>query len=431
MRYLSILIVLVFTSCIKISSDNLQLQTLDQGVSQKKAARESAGFWEAMQQLDFQFAAQFPDSSEEHQFSAGLKSALMGEYELAVKPLEHLIETSQDTNMVKFSGVLLTGIYTLLFDWDALLRLDAQLPGGIDDLNTIAMVKAWNLQKDEVIHYPEVPLTLDSEKSISGVPMIQVEVNGVQQTFWIDTGADFTVLSSDIAEICGVDPLVESASKVGTSTDKKVDLWPGVIDELKIGELVFENHPVFIISKEDLEFRLFKIIKLLKVDGILGWNALQNLKVELDYHQDKVTFQKPVQKDREKRNFNYLTQPFVTVLDTMGVPFHFFLDTGANATGFYDPALAFFDTSAAETSTAMVGGAGGTQKITQLTLKDQSLILSKTRINFSSIHAQSMRGDSEEGFIHYDGILGSDVARGAVLILDFQNGWCELKPAQD
>ncbi len=431
MRYLSILIVLVFTSCIKISSDNLQLQTLDQSITQKIAARESAGFWEAMQQLDFQFAAQFPDSSEEHQFSAGLKSALMGEYELAVKPLEHLIETSQDTNMVKFSGVLLTGIYTLLFDWDALLRLDAQLPGGIDDLNTIAMVKAWNLQKDEVIHYPEVPLTLDSEKSISGVPMIQVEVNGVQQTFWIDTGADFTVLSSDIAEICGVDPLVESASKVGTSTDKKVDLWPGVIDELKIGELVFENHPVFIISKEDLEFRLFKIIKLLKVDGILGWNALQNLKVELDYHQDKVTFQKPVQKDREKRNFNYLTQPFVTVLDTMGVPFHFFLDTGANATGFYDPALAFFDTSAAETSTAMVGGAGGTQKITQLTLKDQSLILSKTRINFSSIHAQSMRGDSEEGFIHYDGILGSDVARGAVLILDFQNGWCELKPAQD
>ena len=223
-------------------------------------------------------------------------------------------------------------------------------------------------------------------------------------------------------------PLIEQSSKVGTATDKKINLLPGMIEELKIGQLVFENHPVFIIRKADLEFRIFKIFKLLKIDGILGWNAIQNLNLEIDYAQNALKIQKPGIKAYPIRNFHFLTQPFVTLSDTNGTPLRFFLDTGANKTSLYAPAFAIFDTSSARKSRAMVGGAGGMQKITQLELKDQSLILGDTRIDFALIDGKSALGDAEKGFIYYDGILGSDIAKDGILTLDFQNGWCELKP---
>ena len=430
MRFLTIILSLGLISCISIRTGggDLQFHELDRVIIHKVEARESAGFWEAMQQLNFGFSEQLADSSEQDQFSEALQLMLDGDYQTSSVILEHLVDTSSDSLFIKHSGVLLTGIYLLTFDWDALIDLDSKLPEGIDDMNTISMVKAWNNQKDEVIHYPDNPTTVAMEKSISGVPMVKVLVNGMEQTFWIDTGAEFTVLSYDIAEICGVNPLIETVSKVGTSTDKKINLWPGMISELKIENLVFNNHPVFVIGKKDLEFRLFKIFKILKIDGILGWNAIQNLKLEIDYSNGLVTFQKPKMDQHEQKNFHFLTQPFVTVSDTNGNPLQFFMDTGANVTSLYDPAYAFFDTSSAEITNAKVGGAGGFQTVTQLILKEQSLVLGKTRIDFESIDGKSPMGDTEEGFILYDGILGSDIAQDRILILDFQNGWCELKP---
>ena len=430
MKYIAIILSLLVGSCIKINTSDINIRTLDQAVLEKLDARQSAGFWEAMQQSDFRYAEQFADSSEEGQFSGALQDMLAGDYESAVVILEHLVDSSEDTSMVKHSGTLLVGLYTLSFNWDALIDLDGRLPGGIDDMNTISMVRAWNLQQPEVIHYPDAAFTVPMETSISGVPMIKVLVNGVEQTFWIDTGAEFTVLASDIAEKCMVQPIAEEATQVGTSTDKKIELWPGAIDELKIENLVFENHPVFIISKADLEFRLFKIFKILKIDGILGWNAIQNLKLDLDYGNLTVTFEKPSKNPDKTRNFHFLTQPFVSVSDTTGVPLKFFLDTGANVSSLYEPAYTYFDTSKAETSKAAVGGAGGFQTVEQFKFENQSLILGTSRIDFSTITGKSPMGDTEEGFILYDGILGSDIAKDARLTLDFQNGHCELNTKQ-
>ena len=430
MRFLTIILSLGIISCISISTgaSDLQFHELDKIAIHKVEARQIADYWDAMQQFNFVFSEQLADSSEQDQFSNALQLMLAGDYQTSSVILEHLVDTSSDSLFIKHSGVLLTGIYLLTYDWDALITLDGKLPDGIDSKNTISLAKAWNTQNDEVIHYPDSPNTVAMEKSMSGVPMIKVLVNGIEQTFWIDTGAEFTVLSSDIAKICGVNPLTETASKAGTSTDKRINLWPGMINELKIENLVFKNHPVFIIGKEDLEFRLFKIFKILEIDGILGWNAIQNLKLEIDYSNGLVTFQKPKKDQYEQKNFHYLTQPFVTVSDTSGNSLQFFMDTGANVTSLYDPAYTVFDTSSAEISNAMVGGAGGFQTVKQLKLKDQSLVLGKTRIDFATIEGKSPMGDTEEGFISYDGILGSDIAQDRILILDFQNGWCELKP---
>ena len=433
MKTLIVIISFALVSCIKVSTGegNLQLREVDKALIQKSEIRQSKDFWEAMQNLDLEFAEQFSDSSQEKEFAQVVRSIMDGDYANAEAPLENLVKTSSDSLFIENSGRLLTGIYLRTYQWQKLIDLDESLPKGIDDMGTIDMVKAWQQQEPEVIHYPQNPLVVPSEKSMSGVPMIQVMVNGIEQTFWIDTGAEFTVLASDIAEKCGVKPLTDIPSRVGTATDKKIGLWAGSIENLKIQDLLIENHPVFIIGKVDLEFRILKIFKILKIDGIIGWNAIQNLKIELNYANDSVTFNKPKLEDAGTRNFHYLTQPFVTVLDTTGTALHFFMDTGANTSSLYDPAYSVFDTSAAEIKNAMVGGAGGFQRITQLRLEKQSLVLGNTRINFSALDGKTPLGELDEGFILYDGMLGSDVAQEGVLILDFQNGWCELKTVQN
>ncbi|MCF7922156.1 MAG: retroviral-like aspartic protease family protein [Candidatus Marinimicrobia bacterium] len=427
MKYFTLCLFLVLMSCIKVGTHDLSLHELDQSVAVKQEVRQRAGYWEAMQNLDFYDSSTYADSSEERQFSAALQLMLSGDYDSAETRLEHLVETSSDSLFLKHAGSLLSGIYMLSYNWEDMIKLDHLLPGGLDDMNSISMVKAWATQPPEKIHYRLEPLIVPSKKSIAGTPKISVWVNGVEQTFWIDTGAQFTVLSSDIAEICNVKPLVEKTSTVGTATDKNIELWPGMIKELKIGDLVFENHPVFIIDQEDLEFRILKIIKILKIDGILGWNAIQKLRLEINNVENSIGIQKPEKRDWGMRNFHYLTQPFVTVQDTMGVPLEFFLDTGANKTSLYAPALAYFDTTHAQRSTAFVGGAGGSQKVKQLQLAKQSLVFGKTRIDFPEIQGASPLGDSEDDFMLFDGIIGSDIASNAILTLDFQNGWCELK----
>ncbi len=32
-----------------------------------------------------------------------------------------------------------------------------------------------------------------------------------------------------------------------------------------------------------MEFKLFGLLRLLKIDGIIGWQAIQNMKIEIDY----------------------------------------------------------------------------------------------------------------------------------------------------
>ena len=431
MKYIVILLSLILSSCITVSTGgDHQIYKLDQRIEQRAHVQEDWGYWEAMKHLDLEPGDVKQHSTAKAQFAQALELMLNGSHTAATPILAELVEDSEDSTMISNAGLLLYGIYMQNYDWEALIALDQQLPGGLDDLNTIDLVKAWSSGSSERIQYPQTPQTLPIERSISGVPSVKVKVNGVEQTFWIDTGASFTVLSSDIAEKCGVKTIEGSEAKVGTSTDAVIDLGAGIVEKLEIGDLSMENHPTYIIPKENLELRLFKIFKLVKVDGILGWNAIQNLKLDIDYLNNTLEISKPEPTTYPERNLHYLTVPFVSMKDTSGVRMPFFIDTGANSTNLYPAAFALFDTSSASWTTSKVAGAGGFQNVSKFTLSDQSLLLGNTRIDFSEIDGMPMLGNPDEGFVSFYGVLGSDIAKGGRLILDYQNGWCGLEPIQ-
>jgi hypothetical protein len=198
---------------------------------------------------------------------------------------------------------------------------------------------------------------------------------------------------------------------------------PAVIRDIHIGDLRIENHPVMILDKKDLEVKLFKVIRILKIDGLIGWNAIRNLDMTLDYKNLTVTIRLPRKRPADRRNFHFVIQPIVSSSDPLGRPLYFFLDTGAARTSLYEPALLKVDTTRAKSDRALIGGAGGTQRYKTTEIPDFAFMLGSQRLDLKKIRAYD---DGVKGFFFFDGVLGSDIAKNGILILDFQNGRCDL-----
>jgi len=426
--------IMLFTSVIFLIGCSISVNT---GELEVLPIRESAvenspkvitydNFWDAMQNFDFEYVERNSVTENEEHLCFGLQYIFEGEYQKSEKLFSHIIDNDPDSLFLEKTANILQGMLTLDFDYLGLIDLDEKLPKNLDELGTIDLVKFYSQGEPEKIIFANNPVPVETELSISGVPMVEVEINGVKKKFWIDTGAELTVLASDFADKCGFEADENYTAEVGTSTDVKVSTWPVIIDEMKIGDVKIQNHRAFVIDKKNLTFKMLKIIKLLKIDGIIGWNAIQNMKLEIDYKNLQTTITKPVKMENKHRNFHFGMVPFISLKDENNTDFQFFLDTGASSTDFYTKAIAKLDTTGMEVSKAKIGGAGGFQNIKQYDMFDKTLILGKNQINFAKIAINPDLGDHDAGFFKFDGVLGSDIAKNGTLILDFQNGVCEL-----
>lgn len=418
-------ILITLSQCaVKLSNSALNVVQIEADrITLQPPTDDYRNFWDAVKHFDFDYINRHEVTATERDFVRGLHLMIAGSFDEAEELYWDIFTGSRDSLMRKNCAVILQALLNYTYQWGKIVELDGQLPGGLDEENTVTFARVFQSAPPERIVFPGTPVVLPIDLSISGVPVITVTVNGKKQKFWIDTGAEMTVLASDVARKCGIAEFKHDIAKLRTATEIMVESWPGVISELKIGDLTIENHPAIVIDKKDLEVRLFKMIKLVKIDGILGWNAIMQLHLEIDYQNGVTTIQKPAINPSPAPNFHYAGVPFLSLSDTSGTPFYFFLDTGANRSSLYQPALSKVDTLQASRETSLVGGAGGTQKIEHVQLTNQSFLLDRHRINFDNI---SVHGDGEHYFFHYDGVIGSDIAKFGVFVLDFQNGRCEL-----
>lgn len=418
-------LLLILSGCsISVGTGSLTITPVVEPVAIQPVAPNYDDYWMAMRHFDFDYVDRNEVGTEYREFTRGLRLLMDDETAEAETLFMTLFESTEDTLLRWHSAEILQVIYTRQDKWNELVALNAHAPRGFDENNTVIMAAAFATAQPEKYHFPEKPVVLPTKLSISGTPMVEVTVNGVRKRFWIDTGAEMTVLSSDFAEECGVNVIGTEAAKVGTSTDIMIDMKPGVIKDFRVGDLQIENHPVIILEKKDLEVRLFKLIRIVKLDGIIGWNAIRNLEMILDYKNLTTTIRQPEKHPYNVRNFHFVVQPIVSLTDTLGKPLYFFLDTGANSTSLFEPALLKIDTTKAKSGKAFVGGAGGTQRYQTTEIPELSIILGQHRLNFQKL---SSHGNGENGFFYLDGMLGSDVAKNGALILDFQNGRCDLK----
>lgn len=255
-----------------------------------------------------------------------------------------------------------------------------------------------------------------------GSKSAEVTVNGVTLPWFMDTGAEISVVTESTAATLGV-RILPGSSDVGTSTSNRVTGKLGLIDKATIGGATMENLPVLILPDA-----MLKLGKDYTIPGILGLPAFAALGriawldrgTRLALGSDA-----PLPKGRTVRVYWHedgLGIPIATKLGTMGAQF----DSGADSTALRRPGLALLTSdqlaSAAERD-ATIGGAGGyvTTKVRVLPRLDYAIdgvAVSATKLNIE---------DNDDSA----GRIGSDmIAQLKLLTIDFKTMTLQAVPLE-
>lgn len=402
------------------AKSKVTIVAIDPGTPKPAAkAVEYGSFREAMQNVDLTYPKTQELNDQQKSFAEALWLITQGNHLEAEHLLQKLYLSATDSLLQNDAEIILSTLLFYQSRWDALLELDS-LPDTPEENNNMLLPRAYRAVLPENYIFLSSSSRLPTTFTASGVPTIEVEVNGKQKKFILDTGAGMSVVSDKLAQECQILPLVNQKAEAGTSTSKKVGIQPAVIKDLKLGDLAIQNHPVIIIEQKDLQFKLLGLFTVMKIEGIIGWNAIQNLFLEIDYQNKVTTIQKAVKYEVPNRNFFLLGgYPVVRLKSEDGILLNFGLDTGARESWITENLLKKINYKTANRNTKKVGSAGGWEKIESKVLPELNLFLSEYQLTFKKIGTRPARLDE---FVVLDGVLGGDIFENGKIRINYRNG---------
>lgn len=386
----------------------LDKQNKSQETSLIDTRKEYDDFWEYMENFDFNFTSSIKLSEEHQQFAEGLKLVEYSEFDSAEIIFRKLYETSHDIQTIKNSKKVLVDILFFKSKWFDILELDSTETAIDSPYNSLRLADAFSRAKAEKISFPDKTVSLPIYISPTGCPIIKVIINGEGRFFWLDTGANYSVLSSDIAQELSIFPISYEKTKALTGTTIRVDVYPTVIDTLDIAGVKIFNHPAIIVHDFDLKFKFFGVSNITKVDGILGWKAIQHLDAVMDYKKKILIVSKPQIDSSRQRNLFWLGCPVIRVKNLDGKPLLFGLDLGAERTTI--TANIFKKVSFAQiySITKQIGSLGGWIYNNARMISSLTLDIGNEIMHFEDIGTGFQQ---KKLFVKLDGILGTDFMR--------------------
>lgn len=298
-------------------------------------------------------------------------------------------------------------------------RLESRSTSG-DDEEAMANALA-NEPPVRAIGSARVPLIWNRFGSQSA----DVTVNGVTVPWFMDTGAEISVVTRSLAERSKV-RIVAERVRVGTSTSD-VFGQVGMIDVLQIGSAFVENVPVLILPDAQL-----KIGNVHQIDAILGLPVFVafgrvawvdgGTMLALGELAPKATPTAPKIYWHESG----LGVPVATSRGIMGAH----LDTGANKTDWREEGLRLIDPAIVATAKERIthlGGAGGVVEVKQRELSAIQFRLGGVPVELSKVSVQPPGPESAAR-------IGMDaVSQFGVFTLDFEQMRVDgrLKNAQE
>jgi hypothetical protein len=288
------------------------------------------------------------------------------------------------------------------------------------DPTTAAFAKSFTMiPEPEQIVYNRDQFEVPLYRSGSNSPIVDVKINGKSYRFWLDSGAGVSVVSSAVAKKTGVRSLTGGDLNLHTSTRHMVRAGPSFIDSLVIGDLKVTNHPCVILDKRDLSFRILGI-RLLKIDGIIGWPLIKKLDLEIDLPGEQLTIRKPIPQPTLAGNLAWFWQPFMQCRTTNGSLLNLQIDTGSESTFFYPTAYPKLSQNPTQGGKSLRGGAGGNEIITYDRLDSCVFAVgdSMVTLNFAEGIAPS---PSPDDLFVFDGVIGQNILSKGKFRMDFVN----------
>jgi len=381
--------------------------------------------WEALENLDFKTAHALAGKALPRRLVDAAEALSCFRFDEADRLASPLL-TSTNTHVRLTARDIVVNARLANRDYPAALEAIPPYPeltgdnvtNTVDSTNRL-LIEAWSRAPAEQWTVPDSAITLPMKLNLFGLASVPVRVNGTPVWFAVDTGADFTVITDELADRLGIQPATEETGSSGTATSKKVSVKAAVVPFLDVGRLEIKNHRTYVLNQDDLRFKLGPIT-VAKIEGILGWNFLQHLRTTLDFEQKRVIFEKPSSPLPDTSCTLFWTgvsQPLIRLWADNGTPLLLFLDTGANHTDLYKTIYDKVILEIADSKETMVGGAGGFERQSRDVVKNLPLYGGGVQLRFREITV-STPNHGLRSFAREDGVAGYDIAGGGTMVLD-------------
>jgi hypothetical protein len=401
---------------------------------QSATARDSAfatnqfdSFWDAIADLDVSAMKGAAHTRIEFDLAKGVSALVSGNQNAAEAVLRGLISDQIDPNVASAARLLLA--VTLMYEhkWSDLANAGVATRPQASTSPDISGIEKWAAAFAgigfQAIDYPLRPVTLPLVITAVGTPTVRVRIHGRDYRFWLDTGSSMTVLSSNVAREADIGVLNGDTMTIATFAGV-APARPAVLPRMEIGPVVIRNSPAIVI-----ESRLMHVQRNgggvpwsgLPVDGIIGWDIIRRFDITLDYGNAKSTWQQPHDLETlgtDSQNLTWVGKPLIRLRTKSGVALHLTLDTGSQSSFLSALALRKAQVAPNEASTRAFGIADtGVQlayAITGLRVEvgGRSLMLRDLIVY----------NPTSSDLIHWDGILGSDIAQFGTIRIDATNG---------
>ncbi len=392
-------------------------------------------FWNAIADLELARLDQLAMTPDERRFRDAFELVLQGMPDSAEVLFGALYRNATDSLVRYRSRIALSSVLYAQEKWDEL----ATLPRDARVFDTglgrdRATIESW------ADHYRRLPpelVSFDSAISVVtlahtplGTPLIPVVVNGATRLFWLDTGSSFTMVSSEIAAATGIVPLSQDTLEVVTATGR-VDAHPAHVDSLRVGGVRFQHHPAMIVDANALRLTLPAApgqTQVVPIDGILGFDAIRRMDVEIDYGRDVVVLRRPAHRaGPSERNLFWIGYPVVRLRSPSGRAVHFGLDTGADETFATRTILPKVNAPRLIRDERRLEGIGGATTIRVQMIPEARLTLGTYAVRFRNLIVVPPRRTT---FVNLDGVLGTNAWTGARIRIDMANGRLEISPSR-
>ncbi|AYV71906.1 aspartyl protease family protein [Bacillus sp. PK3-056] len=363
-------------------------------------------------------------NDEQKVFVSALKLLTEGKEDLSMDCLKKLYMKSNDPSLQSSCAKILFELYFINSEWKELEVLGLLEDESIDKSNRV-IAKALGQFEQATFSFSNDKICIPMKRSISGSPTIDVMINGRKKCFWLDTGAAMTVISDSIVKECGMALIENEDLEVGNSTNQNFNSDLAIIDTIVIDDLTILNQSTLVLASDLLKIPIPHSEKVMEIDGIIGWDIIQYLHLEIDYRQEKVMIQKHRQKAEEKNNIFFCGYPIIKVKGKKQVPLYFGLDTGANKSHFGKTLLSKIDELKIDKTIKFSGGLGDVKEREIDTIETLSIYLDENQ----SITLKNVRETLTDlaAFFKLDGVFGMDIAHNGSLVIDYPNRHFELK----
>jgi predicted aspartyl protease len=383
-------------------------------------------YWEELAGLHVDAAITAARTESEKEFAAGLKNLMAGDMEKAEQDFGGLRRSAKDSIIRAASRIIYTATLQYQEKWTALAALTLEPSTDAVDRSDKASIERWAAAFKDVaaktVRFRSSSMLLPMKQSEVGTPLVPVRIGDKIYNFWLDTGSSMTMLASDLAKELNVVPLVADTLEIVTSTGR-VKAQPSLIPELQIGPLIVRNAPTMIVDENLMEMRDTKPMEIsskVKIDGIVGFDIIRQLDLEVDYDENTLRIRNPVtSRPMFERNMFWVGLPVVRVNSGDGIPLHFGLDTGAQQTFVTETLLDRLDITAGRVENRRVGGLGGEVSLRAPILPDLRVLVRGYPILFRDA---VVRAPVYQVLAALDGVLGGDVWNSGVVRIDMTNG---------